>query len=580
MRRVISAKVGLLAAIALLLLSVLAGAVPLAHSASAPSAARQTTVHSAAAPVWHTITFTEVGLPANQVWSVFVKEVGESLANNTPATIVFNVNATNNGTKVNTSGNYTFSINSVPGYDVLTIASVPGTCGATTATQYCNVTAASATVTVTFHAAPQYNVVFNETGLTGGTWSVTFGGTSTLSGAAGANITFGSANGTYPFTIGGGNQGTTFGTNTATPSSGTVTVAGDTIQNITFTANPPGVTVTVTFPVGAFSTNHLPYFALPYNVSWNVSVVNATLTKGNVTQTMEFIWLQSGCGPFTFPCPVIWTTPVSFGTEQPGATATSGEFVFPVQYANLTASTYLGFNLPEGQWQITITTVVTNAATGAVGTGSTVQAAFIALNPPAGTFTAPTPNLDITAGTVVTVTGSYSGYFVVSANVTITSSTGALVLTASVFGPGVTANPFTVSWHAQTVGEYSIVLDLVAAWHLSTFVSETVNVTAGTPVTYINGTGVNIGGIGAGGSAAILVTIGVIVGMIVMALVGRNMMGGSKPAPAAQPWSPTTGGTGGTGGTSGGTGGTSGGSSGGMSDSSSGSGMGGQNPPS
>ncbi len=69
---------------------------------------------------------------------------------------------------------------------------------------------------------PMYPLVFQETGLPGGTnWSVTLGG-STASAAAGQNITLREANGTYSYSLGG-----PFGYQPAAgSSSGTVTVAG------------------------------------------------------------------------------------------------------------------------------------------------------------------------------------------------------------------------------------------------------------------------------------------------------------------------------------------------------------------
>jgi hypothetical protein len=636
MRRVIGSKAGLLAVSAILLVAVCAGAFPLQHNpAAAPAAVTTPTkLAPAAAGVYNTITFTEAGLPATPpglFWSVFIKEAinpqdglaGYALGNNSPSTIVFTLNATDNNSAsaCNDCGNYTWTINSVPGYDIVSAIGGAG-CGSTSAsTGYCNITTASAAVAVVYHTSPQYTIQFNETGLATGTpWSVTFNG-GTIVEDAPAVISFSAANGSYAYSVGLG--GTQTGANQSTPASGTIVAPGypcdgpnggnltgctdglspfTTFQNISF---EPSISVAVSYPVGSFSTNHLPYFAFPaatsapYVVTWNVVVSGAVLSAANVSQSLSFVWLQAGCGPFTFPCPVIYTVAVPY-YESAGGTATTGTFTFGVLAANLTASTYLGFNLPEGQWQIVETTTVINAASaplgyggvplaGAIesGTGSTVQAAFIAITPPTGSFSAPGNNSAISPG-IETIAGNYSGYFIDSANVTVYNASGDTVLTASVYAPLFTTNPFAVPWHVSVPGQYKLVLTMVAAWHLPIVVYEFANVSKVVSITYFNTSGLNIAGLGPGGSATLLILIGAIIGMIVMALVGRGLWGGSKPK-AAEPWSPTTSSTTGTGGTSGG--GT--GSSGGMSDSGggmSGGGMsgggstggstGGSNPPS
>jgi hypothetical protein len=639
MRRVIGTKAGLLAVCAILLMSVVAGAVvPLAHNAAtshATTVSKPTALAPAQAPVWNAMTFTEAGLPATApglFWSVLVSQAGYSLGNNSPANIVWTLNASG-GAACSDCGNYTWAVNAVPGYDVVSAVGpvytplVGGSgCGSTSAsTGWCNITNASVDVAVVFHTSPQYTITFNETGLATGTaWSVTFNGGTVIEPAP-TQIAFSAGNGTYSYSIG---LGGTPAVNQSTPSSGTITTpgypcngpnggnlsgctdaAGNTWQNISF---EPAIGVSVAYPVGEFSANHLPYFALPYTATWNVAVTGATLSAATTSMTLEVLWLQStpapGCGPFTYPCPVIYSTSVPFSQENGGGTATNGTFWQPITAANLTASTYLGYNLPEGQWQFVVSVTQISTASTPTGyaenpiaseiessTGSTVQAAFMAITGPSGVITAPANGTSISEG-ITTIAGNYSGYFVVSANVTVYNAAGNTTLTSSVYAPLYTTNPFTVTWHDDVAGVYKIVLTLVSAWHTSTTITNTVTVAAGIGITYLNSSGLNIAGLGPGGSATLLILIGAIIGMIVMALVGRGLWGGSKPAPA-QPWSPTssggttgTGSTTGTGGTTGGTsgGGTSGGGSsggsGGMSDSSSGGmsggGTSGQSPPS
>ena len=541
---------------------------------------------------WHSITFTETGLPTGQVWSVYIAEMASSLGNNSPAGITWTLNNTFNMTAAN--GTYTYSVNPVPGYDSEIVTAVPYCTSLPDGATQCNITQVDAAVAVSFHASPIYTLQFNETGLSPGTaWSVTFDGATII--GTGATISFGTTNGTYAYSIGLGGINT--GVNGSTPSAGTLilpeipctspdavlvggctTSSGDSYLNITFY---PFIAVSVSFPVGAFHTNGLPYITLPTNVTWNVTVTNTNINASTISQTLEIIYLQPvptpGCGPFTYPCPIIWSTAVPAAWEQKGATAQHAGFYFNVNAANLTSLTYLGYHLPQGQWQIEVQTTVVNLTSLGSGSGSVVQATFISIVPPNGVITTPLANangfVNITAGSE-TIAGSYSGYFVVSANITVIGPSKNLVLSASVYAPATTTNPFAVSWLVSVPGQYHVSLTMVAAWHLATYANETVNVTAGVPITYLNKTGLTISGLGNGGTAALFVTLGAIIGMIVMALIGRSLWGGTKPSPA-QPWTPQPsppsgpsgegGGMagGGTGGGSGGMGGGSGGMSGG-----------------
>jgi hypothetical protein len=255
------------------------------------------------------------------------------------------------------------------------------------------------------------------------------------------------------------------------------------------------------------------------------------------------------------------------------ATSTSGDYYYPLTLGNLTAQNFLGFSLPQGQWIITINDNYDDGL-GNTSSASVSQSVFMALTPPAGSITLPVSGSSITEGHTV-IAGEYSGYFVASANVTVYNETGSTVLTDPVYAPGPGEHAWAVSWPAVTPGSYTIDLILSAVWHQTFTITSTVNITAGVPVTYFNQTGGNlIPGLSNGGSAALLITLGAIIGMIVMALVGRGMWGGSKPAPA-QPWSsqPSQPSGGSSGDMSGGTTGGSGGMSG------SGGNMGG-NPPS
>ncbi|HLY76751.1 MAG TPA: hypothetical protein VKT21_02555 [Thermoplasmata archaeon] len=292
---------------------------------------------------------------------------------------------------------------------------------------------------------------------------------------------------------------------------------------------PISISTTIT---SKFSTNGLPYFTLPYNITWNVSITNATLDS-NFTQVLNISFVNSILCPLFFPCLMVYQDHVNPAWVA-NATSTSGSYYYPLTLGNLTAQSFLGFTLPQGQWIISIWDNYDDGA-GNTSNFQTQQSAFIALTPPAGTIYQPVANANITAGNTV-IAGNYSGYFVATANVTVYNASGSTVLVDPVYAPGPGQHAWAASWAAITPGAYKIVLTLTAVWHQTFYVNTSVTVVAGVPLTYLNSTGLDIGGLGSGGSAVVLVLIGAIIGMIVMALVGRSIWGGTKPSPA-QPWS-------------------------------------------
>ena len=173
----------------------------------------------------YTVTFTESGLPGGTGWTVAVN--GENRSS-TSETIVFH----------EANGTYRFTVYS-------SNAAYQAKGGSFT------VQGNAVVVVVSFFLAT-YSVVFSESGLPLGTsWSVTFNGTTNRS--AVGTISFESANGTFPFTIGG------VPGYAADPSSGTVNVRGG------------SVFVSIDFTVAVYALTFRET-GLPASTLWNVTI--------------------------------------------------------------------------------------------------------------------------------------------------------------------------------------------------------------------------------------------------------------------------------------------------------------------
>ena len=194
------------------------------------------------------LTFSEAGLPTGTNWSVTLN--GDTEFSTTP-TIAF----------TQPNGTYSFTVASVSGYHVSPSSG--------------NVTVSGAAVTesITFspRVATTYAVTFTESGLPSGTaWSVALSGAGG-SGVAPGSIQFNEANGTYSFTVG------SVAGYTASPSSGSVTVNGASVnESITFTPSV-AATYAVTFTESG----------LPTGTSWSVTLSGVLQSSSTSTITFQ-----------------------------------------------------------------------------------------------------------------------------------------------------------------------------------------------------------------------------------------------------------------------------------------------------
>ena len=229
------------------------------------------------------VTFSETGLASGTSWTV---TLGGTTSSSTTASIVFHM----------ANGTYSFTVGAVSGYT------------ASPASGSVTVNGAAVTKGVTFTPQATYAVTFTETGLSAGTsWTVSLGGTPKTS--TSTSISFSEPNGSYSFTVG------AVSGYTASPSSGTVTVAGAAVtESITFTAITPG-TYAVTFTETG----------LPSGTSWSVTLNGAT--QSSSTASISFTE-PNGSYSFTVGAVSGYTARPSSGTVTVAGTAVTTAISF------------------------------------------------------------------------------------------------------------------------------------------------------------------------------------------------------------------------------------------------------------
>jgi hypothetical protein len=291
------------------------------------------------------------------------------------------------------------------------------------------------------------------------------------------------------------------------------------------------------------------YEVVPFTITFNVTISgnqNIALRTDTTTLSVEARFIVSGCGSqfgLGGPCPSVANV-----TVQPVNGTTS--YSFNVTSAFLLSS---GFGaaknytqLPTGEYQIIAWATVYNATNpnAEARTGAAAHNQWLVLNKPAGSVLAPSNGTTVSTGNVTIAVG-YGGDFINGANVTVTSSTGATVFSNPVFVPGSSFRAATAltPWVVTTPGTYTITLVVTTIPGAVLRSSAVVTVVPAGGVVFQNTSSYSnqtvIPGLSGAVGGALLIVIGLIIGMIVALALGRAMWGGTKPAPA-QPWTGTS----------------------------------------
>ncbi len=298
---------------------------PAAGTVTVASAA-QTVAITFTQTTW-AVTFVETGLAPGTSWSVNL------------------VTGYTNVTYTSTSASFVVDLlNSTYAYTILPIAGYQ-----TPAPGNFLLWGAPLTIEVTFNAA--YSVTFTESGLPGGSWSVTILET-THSASAGSPIVFSLPNGTWGYTVG------FYSGYASSPSAGSVTVNGAAAsQAIVFTQ--------VLYPV-SFSQS-----GLPAGATWYINITGgADLSATGASPTL-MTNLPNGTFDFT-----VQTNEKSYEPSYPSGSVTvngAGTSAPAITFSYLTYTlSFSESGLPSGDtWYVNLTGGAQLSATGATTTLST-----------------------------------------------------------------------------------------------------------------------------------------------------------------------------------------------------------------
>ncbi|MGA7923283.1 MAG: C2H2-type zinc finger protein, partial [Thermoplasmata archaeon] len=279
---------------------------------------------------------------------------------------------------------------------------------------------------------------------------------------------------------------------------------------------------------------------LPISLSWNLTS-SIAISPTTINQTVQVVDLSAGL-------PVV-TLPVA-------AVAGQSAYSFTLTLAELLSGNYTGnltnpALLPDDIYQIGVV-ATGNSSTVGVRTATAVTHGFIVAVAPSGSVSATqTAFGNIGNGIAnVTITAVYTGSYLLSANVTVTTSSGAVAFSAGVLqncpttpgSPTVCTRTVSVTWVPGSGGMYSITMTLRNAANQTATANGTasVNATGSATVTTQHWTNSTlISGLNPGAAAAILLVVGLIIGLLVALVLGRSMWASPKATPA-QPWQQTT----------------------------------------
>lgn len=295
------------------------------------------------------------------------------------------------------------------------------------------------------------------------------------------------------------------------------------LTSYTVTFNPSGPTIPV-------------YSAVPFEVNYTLSVANATITPANVSMTAFVTNAHTGYIQSSFPIPVVtgvssysfWINDLNLSCPaiDPTCSTISGAYHISV------------FIVVSGYASPTYGTIAT--ASNVVNTTDPLSLVSFITVPLTATLLSPLSPV-VSVGNI-TFSVTYSGQFVLVANVTVYSSTqtSLAIFTANMLKT-TSGVPVSAVWQSLTPGVYPFTFFLTTLYGTSLVQHYNLTVKASGGTIYVNATNwqntTNNGVLGLTGAAGgtLLLLVGLIVGLIVAMLLGRAVFS-RPPAAPAQPW--------------------------------------------
>lgn len=327
-----------------------------------------------------------------------------------------------------------------------------------------------------------------------------------------------------------------------------VNSANPAVRAVTVQSNPAHLpnTVVVDNPTLLFSTPVPVYAALPLTVNFNATL-NASNSgivpdAANLTAGISFWYTEGSCSG---PGCAAYVPVLLYNSTLPYSS--SGQYSASINSTGLSIIGYNGGVYPVGVYTVQIYLTAIDSANSSFPSRTVIVDATVNLAPDTPVVSVVSP-LNTTTGLYVDENVSITAYYDVDyasgANVSvINQATNSSVFVQGVFAPGAGGHATTVVWVPASPGKYAIVVavDTPYSSPITAMVGGLTIAAASSLTAYHNTTTWHNGSYLLGihnvpAAAAVLVVIGLIIGMIVALALGRMMWAGSGPKPA-QPWS-------------------------------------------
>jgi hypothetical protein len=307
-----------------------------------------------------------------------------------------------------------------------------------------------------------------------------------------------------------------------------------------FVEHPTVVTVTP-----SKATPITGFIKVPYNLNFTIAVTNGTITAANTVVTVTVMDPSLPYGPAAISASTVMAVADSQTAYTYPITSSTTTCTTPALYDG-TGAPVCVFSAPTDPFYFTIS--VTENGIGAPTNGSVasysvnVGPAFFVTISPSLTLLAPRgfPGPTTLSTGNVTFTTLYSGQFISSVTLTVTS--GTVTVFTALMTQVVAGVPVTAVWPATVPGVYSLSIKLLRTSGPPIYTNETLNlIQSGGGLVHQNSTSWHnvtlLGSLAPAVAGTILLVVGLLVGMIVALLAGRMVWGGAKKEPP-QAWTP------------------------------------------